>query len=166
MYNNKIRLRAKNILSISCEELSTLGKIYMIYIVKTTLDLLNDLVVDGDGDGGGDGNGDENENELNQLINELEILHDKFEKYYIPDSDFYFNDYSATIKKSFLTYICEKNNKYYSISDIKIKCFVLEDFIASYPHSKFKKINEKNKLIKLNKIKLIYNNWELMLNEI
>lgn len=162
MYNNKIRLRAKNILSISCEELSTLGKIYMIYIVKTTLDLLNDLVVDGDGDG----DGDENENELNQLINELELLHDKFEKYYIPDSDFYFNDYSTTIKKSFLTYISEKNNKYYSISDIKIKCFVLEDFITLYPCSKFKKINKENKLIKLNKIKLIYNNWELMLNKI
>lgn len=49
----------------------------------------------------------ENDNELTTLINSIEILHAKFEKYY--DNTFYFNDYNTIIPKSFLTYISEKN---------------------------------------------------------
>lgn len=151
MPNKKIITRANNILSINCDELSSLSKIYLISIVKLTLDLLNDELI-------------ENNDELTTLINTIEILHTKFEKYYDWNGDFYFNDYDTIIKKSFLTYISEKNNKYYSVDDIKVKCFVLEDFIEMYKCSKFKKINEKNKLIELSEIKLIYNNWKKILN--
>lgn len=154
MLNNKIFKRAIDVLSINSNELSSLSKIYLISIVKLTLDLLNEEI----------DNNYKNNDELATLINTIEILHTKFEKYYDWNGDFYFNDHDTIIKKSFLTYISEKNNKYYSVDDIKVKCFVLEDFIEIYECSKFKKINEKNKLIEFNEIQLIYNNWKKVLN--
>lgn len=143
MPNKKIITRANNILSINCDELSSLSKIYFISIIKLTIDLLND-------------DNDDNA-ELTTLINKLEILHTKFEKYYDWTGDFYFNDYDTIIPKSFLTYINNKNHKYYSTSDIKIKYIILQDFLELYKYSKFKKINENNELIKLDEIKSIYN---------
>jgi len=143
MLNQEIVARVNNILSINCDELSSLSKIYFISIIKLTIDLLND-------------ENDDDNTELTIMINKLEILHTEFEKYYDWNSDFYFNDHNTIIPKSFLTYINNKNHKYYSASDIKIKCFVLEDFLELYEYSKFKKINEKNKFIELDVIKLIY----------
>lgn len=143
MQNQEIITRANNILSINCDELSTLSKIYFISIIKLIIDLLNN-------------ENDDNDIEITTLINKLETLHGEFDKYYDWNGDFYFNDYGTIISKSFLTYITNNNHKYYSTSDIIIKCIILEDFLELYEYSKFKKINEKNKYIELDVIKSIY----------
>lgn len=127
-----------------------MSKIYFISIIKLTIDLVNIECDTNDINY-------ENNTKITGLINELEILHDKFDKYYDWNGDFYFNDYDIIIPKSFLTYISNKNHKYYSISDIKIKCFILEDFFELYECSKFKKNNKNNKYIELSEIKIIYN---------
>lgn len=156
MTNHEIITRANNILSINCDELSSLSKIYFISTIKITIDLLNDENDDND----------DNDIELITLINKLEILHTEFEKYYDWNGDFYFNDHNEIISKSFLTYITNNNHKYHSTSDIKIKCIIIEDFLKLYEFTKFKKINEKNKYIELDVIKSIYNEIKIMLNEL
>ena len=143
MSKQEIISRANNILSINCNEISSLSKIYLISIIKLTIDLLND-------------ENDDNDIELITLINKLEILHTEFKKYYDWNGDFYFNDHNEIISKSFLTYITNNNHKYYSTSDIIIKCIILKDFLELYEYSKFKKNNEKNKYIELDVIKSIY----------
>lgn len=140
--------RANIILSINQSNISSLSKIHFISIIKITIDLLHDYEFD-------------NGKEMIQLIKNLEKIHEKFEKYYMYDRDFYFNDYDTNVNKSYLTYI--NDNKYLTLDDIIIKCLVLEDFFELYNYSKFKIINEKHNFIDIHKIRLIYNNWKKML---
>lgn len=141
---------SETLLSINSTNLSSISKIYYILIIKKNLDELYELDLTYG-------------LFINSYIVRIEKLHEEFEKYYDWEGDFYFTDYEEKIQKSFLTYINEPINNYYSYDDIKIKCFILNDFINLYNFSKFKKINEKSNLINVNKIISNYCNWTKML---
>ena len=158
---NEIIERSYKILQINSSNLSSLSKIYFISIIKLNLDLLNDIE--------NDENNENNENnKITNLIKNIEVLHTEFEKYYIWNGDFYFNDYLCyeELPKSFLTYISENINKYQSIDDIIIKCMIMKDFLEIYETSKFKIINDKINLIELNKLIIIYNKCKKIIYQI
>lgn len=153
-YDKSIISRSKMILSIDTNNLSSLSKLYLISIIKLNCDLLNDFDLD-------DNIYNKKQiNEINELIEKIFYLHEKFAKYYVSNGDYYFTDYGELIPKSFLTYVSESVNNYYSQDDIKVKCIILEDFMEIYDYSKFKYLNEKLNLIDINKIKLTFNNWK------
>lgn len=129
----------------------------MIPIVKLNCDSLNDIEIVNK-----NGNKNKNENkgcDIEDLKKKINILDNELDKFYIVNGDYYFTDYDENIPKSFLTYVLEPVNNYYSQDDIIIKCMVMEDFFELYDCSRFKIINEKNNLINIDEIKLIYKNW-------
>lgn len=159
-YDKNILNTSKIILSINLLNLSSLSKLYLISIIKLNCDLLNDLDLD-------DNNNldDSQMNEINELIEKISNLHEELKKYYVWDGDFYFTDYSEELPKSFLTYVNEPVNNYYSKDDIKVKCMIIDDFLSLYDCSKFKYLNIKSNLIDINKIKSINNDWKKLLEK-